>query len=319
MEMIEYNTYSNVNNYTDNIIDLTNSVKLEDSDINVWQVVIPNCSADLIRAINEGKKNIIPLFNIESIFNERNHFTLTPFLKLETSFKVSTSFVLGMIMTVIYSYKELHLVSMNHFAFRYKKANKKGGPDFIGEDKKGNTFLLEAKATISEKRVPKPRIERAIKQLKEGERLVKGNQKNFLTNKRLKKLTIASSFRKKLQPNSRQISLSIIDPEFEEITNYYSVYDLYSRITKAGLSRMNMNLNNIVDNFCGTRFTINDTSVTIFINKKLVELSSTKDNRENFKEELFKLQNTMIKKYEQIKIKVKKDKVFVYDGIIIAY
>ena len=256
---------------------------------------------------------IIPLFNIESVFNEREQFTLTPFLKLETSFKVSTSFILGMIMTVIYAYKELHLVSMNHFAFKYKKANKTGGPDFIGWDKNGNVFWLEAKATISENRVSSTRIKKAVNQLGK----VKTNNRISFSNN---KLVVASSFRKKIQPNSKQISLSIIDPEFKEIPDdYYSVYDLYSRITKEGLSHMELNLDNVIDDFCGNRFTINDTSVIIFINKNLVKLSSSKNTKTTFKEELFDLQNIIIKKYEKIKNEVKKDSVFAYNGIIIAY
>ena len=260
MEMIECNMYSNVDNYIDKISDSTNRIKLENSDINALQIIIPNRSADLIGAINKGKTNIIPLFNIESVFNEREQFTLTPFLKLETSFKVSTSFILGMIMTVIYAYKELHLVSMNHFAFKYKKANKTGGPDFIGWDKNGNVFWLEAKATISENRVSSTRIKKAVNQLGK----VKTNNRISFSNN---KLVVASSFRKKIQPNSKQISLSIIDPEFKEIPDdYYSVYDLYSRITKEGLSHMELNLDNVIDDFCGNRFTINDTSVIIFIN-----------------------------------------------------
>ena len=259
MEMIECNMYSNVDNYIDKIIDSTNRIKLENSDINALQIIIPNRSADLIGAINKGKTNIIPLFNIESVFNEREQFTLTPFLKLETSFKVSTSFILGMIMTVIYAYRELHLVSMNHFAFKYKKANKTGGPDFIGWDKNGNVFWLEAKATISENRVSSTRIKKAVNQLGK----VKTNNRISFSNN---KFVVASSFRKKIQPNSKQISLSIIDPEFKEIPDdYYSVYDLYSRITKEGLSHMELNLDNVIDNFCGNRFTINDTSVIIFI------------------------------------------------------
>lgn len=313
MEMIECNMYSNVDNYIDKISDSTNRIKLENSDINALQTIIPNRSADLIGAINKGKTNIIPLFNIESVFNEREQFTLTPFLKLETSFKVSTSFILGMIMTVIYAYKELHLVSMNHFAFKYKKANKTGGPDFIGWDKNGNVFWLEAKATISENRVSSTRIKKAVNQLGK----VKTNNRISFSNN---KLVVASSFRKKIQPNSKQISLSIIDPEFKEIPDdYYSVYDLYSRITKEGLSHMELNLDNVIDDFCGNRFTINDTSVIIFINKNLVKLSSSKNTKTTFKEELFDLQNIIIKKYEKIKNEVKKDSVFAYNGIIIAY
>ena len=305
--------YSNVDNYIDKISDSTNRIKLENSDINALQIIIPNRSADLIGAINKGKTNIIPLFNIESVFNEREQFTLTPFLKLETSFKVSTSFILGMIMTVIYAYKELHLVSMNHFAFKYKKANKTGGPDFIGWDKNGNVFWLEAKATISENRVSSTRIKKAVNQLGK----VKTNNRISFSNN---KLVVASSFRKKIQPNSKQISLSIIDPEFKEIPDdYYSVYDLYSRITKEGLSHMELNLDNVIDDFCGNRFTINDTSVIIFINKNLVKLSSSKNTKTTFKEELFDLQNIIIKKYEKIKNEVKKDSVFAYNGIIIAY
>lgn len=218
-----------------------------------------------------------------------------------------------MIMTVIYAYKELHLISMNHFAFKYKKANKIGGPDFIGKDKKGNTFLLEAKATLTEKRVSSARIKKAVNQLG---KIKTNNRIGFSNNK----IVVASSFRKKIQPNSRQISLSIIDPEFKEIPDdYYSVYDLYSKITKEGLSHMKLNLDNVIDNFCGNRFTINDTSVIIFINKKLVELSSSKNTKTTFKEELFDLKNIIIKKYEKIKNEVKKDSVFAYNGIIIAY
>lgn len=315
MERIECKIYNDETAYVKNNENSkkSNSIVLQDSDINVLQVVVPNSSADLIGAINKGKTNIIPLFNIESVFNEREQFTLTPFLKLETSFKISASFILGMIMTVIYSYKELHLVSMNHFAFKYKKARKNGGPDFIGWDKNGNAFWLEAKATISENRVSSTRIKKAVNQLGK----VKNNNRISFSNN---KLVVASSFRKKIQPNSKQISLSIIDPEFKEIPDdYYSVYDLYSRITKEGLSHMELNLDNVIDNFCGNRFTINDTSVIIFINKNLVELSSSKNTKTTFKEKLFDLQNIIIRKYEKIKNEVKKDSVFAYNGIIIAY
>ncbi len=82
---------------------------------------------------------------------------------------------------------------------------------------------------------------------------------------------------------------------------------------------MELNLDNAIDDFCGNRFTINDTSVIIFINKNLVKLSSSKNTKTTFKEELFDLQNIIIKKYEKIKNEVKKDSVFAYNGIIIAY
>lgn len=82
---------------------------------------------------------------------------------------------------------------------------------------------------------------------------------------------------------------------------------------------MELNLDNVIDDFCGNRFTINDTSVIIFINKNLVKLSSSKNTKTTFKEELFDLQNIIIKKYEKIKNEVKKDSVFAYNGIIIAY
>lgn len=75
---------------------------------------------------------------------------------------------------------------------------------------------------------------------------------------------------------------------------------------------MELNLDNVINNFCGNWFTINDTSVIIFINKKLVGLSSSKNTKEIVNEELFELKNIIIKKYEKIKNEVKKDNIFAY-------
>lgn len=71
MERIECKIYNDEKDYATNNENSKNSIVLQDSDINILQMVVSNSPADLIGAINKGKTNIILLFNIENVFNER--------------------------------------------------------------------------------------------------------------------------------------------------------------------------------------------------------------------------------------------------------
>lgn len=284
------------------------SICLEDKDIKTLQAFIPHNSSDFIRTLKSHKKKINPILDIANVFNVKKNFKVDPFNVFETSFKTNFSFVIGMIMTVIYAQKRLKLNELYHYNFKVRNVNGGRKPDFIGYSQNHVKYLLEAKGTMG-KKVKNQSIERAMDQLCQNNAIKPSNS-----------FAVATSFNDIYDPlQGSKAFLSIIDPKFKvDFDPYDCIHNLYSEINEKEFDEFERKNNT---NFRSKDFLIEDQHVRVSLYVPFFEIERKKykdldKKKQNIKRAFHDFQNFIKEDYSQKKGKYT---TLFYNGMKIVY
>lgn len=309
MKPIEYKIFNNVDDYVkDQKNKHKHALNLSDKDVKICQNLIP-FNKKMLSPTNNKKIVPAPLFNVSSVFNEANNFSSKGFNELESSFKVSIGFLIGMIMAIVYADKELNSKEIYHYNFKKSyitgmNSNKK--PDFLTHNILNNKYyLIEAKGS-SVKRVERKAVKNGFEQLSINSNSSVANNNVYYKGQKIDhRYVVATGFRK-----NNDINLNIIDPDIEDgIDPIKCIKEMYSNIDFKDIAHSKAESEN---HFYLINSDMEGIEVTIGLYKGFdkEELSEYKDNWEIFSKTLLSNYVHFNKKY--------KDIIF-YNGIMIAY
>lgn len=164
--------FGNFNDYELEVNNATKSLDLNDAKLAEIMTILP---------IRDGKKvigntpnnTVVPLINLHNVLNEKEGFTNVSISQLESSFKGTISFYVGMIMTVLVGEEEdwgdYYHLKANGLNIVRNNVGSKSIPDFLFiKEIKGTLYgtLVDAKGTSTTSR-KKGSVEKGLEQLKQ--------------------------------------------------------------------------------------------------------------------------------------------------------